>query len=120
MDKDRISGAAKDAAGKIEDTFGRITEDAGRRAAGHAREAAGTVEQLYGQAKDAVRGIGDTASDYAKDAVDAGADIYRDGRRAAATAIRNQPLGALLAAGAAGFLLALMISRQPQRRSWRR
>ncbi|MBN9582218.1 MAG: hypothetical protein J0G37_12065 [Afipia sp.] len=94
MDKDRISGAA--------------------------REAAGTVEQLYGQAKDTMHEIGDAASSYAKDAVDAGTDLYRDSHRAAAAAIRHQPLGALLAAGAAGFLLALMISRQPQRRFPRR
>lgn len=84
-----------------------------------AREAAGSVQNLYGQAKDAARDIGDTASDYAKDALDAGSDIYRDGTKAVASTVREQPLGALLVAGAVGFALALMLNRQPRRRSLR-
>jgi len=119
MDKDRITGAAKDAAGKIEGAFGRATGDASAEASGRAREAAGTVQNLYGQAKDAARDIGDAASGYAKEALDTGSDIYRDGNRAVASAVREQPLGALLVAGAIGFALALMLNRQPRRRSLR-
>lgn len=116
MDKDRITGAAKDAAGKVEGTFGRATGDTSTEASGRAREAAGTVQNLYGQAKDAARDIGDTASVYAKDALDAGSDIYRGGSKAMASTVREQPLGALLVAGAVGFALALMLNRQPRRR----
>jgi len=119
MDKDRITGAAKDAAGKVEGVLGRATGDASTEASGRAREAAGTVQNLYGQAKDAARDIGDTASDYAKEALDAGSDIYRDGSKAVASTVRDQPLGALLVAGAVGFALALMLNRQPRRRNLR-
>lgn len=119
MDKDRITGAAKDAAGKVEGVLGRAAGDASTEASGRAREAAGTVQNLYGQAKDAARDIGDTASDYAKEALDAGGDIYRDGSKAVASTVRDQPLGALLVAGAVGFALALMLNRQPRRRNFR-
>jgi uncharacterized protein YjbJ (UPF0337 family) len=119
MDKDRITGAAKDVAGKVEGAFGRATNDASTEARGRAREAEGTVENLYGQAKDAARDIGDAASGYAKDAIDAGSDLYRDGNKAIASTVQNQPLGALLVAGAVGFALALMLNRQPRRRNLR-
>lgn len=119
MDKDRIAGAAKDAAGKVEGAFGRATGDATAEASGRAREAAGTVQNLYGQAKDAARDIGDSASAYAKDAIDAGTGVYRDGSRAVASTVREQPLGSLLIAGAVGFALALMLNRQPRRRNLR-
>ncbi|MGL5164755.1 MAG: CsbD family protein [Afipia sp.] len=116
MDKDRITGAAKDAAGKVERAFGRAAGDTATEASGRAREAGGTVQNLYGQAKDAARDIGDTANRYAQDAADAGSEVYRDGSRAVASAVQNQPLGALLVAGAVGFALALMLNRQPTRR----
>lgn len=119
MDKDRITGAAKDAAGKVESAFGRATGDASAEASGRAREAAGTVQNLYGQAKDTVRDIGDAASGYAQDAVEAGSEAYRDGSKAVASAVQKQPLGALLVAGAVGFALALMLNRQPRRRNLR-
>jgi len=116
MDKDRISGVAKDAAGKVEGAFGRATGDAATEASGRAREAAGSVQNIYGQAKDAARDIGDAASSYAQDAVDAGSEVYRDGSRAVVSAIKNQPIGSLLVAGAVGFALAMMLNRQPPRR----
>lgn len=119
MDKDRITGAAKDAAGKVESVFGRATGDAATEASGRAREAEGTVQNLYGQAKDAARDIGDAASGIAKDALDAGGHIYRDGNKAIASTVRDQPLGALLVAGAVGFALALILNRQPRRRNLR-
>ena len=53
MDKDRIVGSAKDFAGKVEGAVGDVTGDANTQASGRAREAAGTVQNLYGQAKDA-------------------------------------------------------------------
>jgi uncharacterized protein YjbJ (UPF0337 family) len=53
MDKDRIAGSAKDFAGKVEGALGDIAGDAKTQAAGRAREATGTVQNLYGQAKDA-------------------------------------------------------------------
>lgn len=117
MDKDRIAGAAKDAAGKVEGAFGDLTGDAQREASGHAREAAGTVQNLYGQAKDAVKDAADTATGYAKDALDS--DMYRDGTRAVSSTVKENPLGALLIAGGIGFALAMLLSRPPRRSRWR-
>ena len=117
MDKDRITGAAKDAAGKVEGAFGDLTGDAQTQASGRAREAAGTVQNLYGQAKDAVKDAADTATSYAKDALDS--DAYRDGTRAVSAQVKENPMGALLIAGGIGFALAMLLSRPPRRSRWR-
>ncbi|MEH2472278.1 uncharacterized protein YjbJ (UPF0337 family) [Nitrobacteraceae bacterium AZCC 2161] len=114
MDKDRFAGAAKDAAGKVESAVGDLTGDTETKASGRAREASGTVQNLYGQAKDAVRDASDAATSYAKDAVDS--DIYRDGTQAITKQVRDNPLGALLVAGGIGFALAMLMTRPPARR----
>src|SRR5262249_26539630 len=104
MDKDRIAGTAKDWAGKVEGAAGDAMGDADTQAAGRVREAAGKVQNLYGQAKDAAR-------DYVGGApTDAGARL-----------VHKTPIGSLLAAGAMGFGLALLIGRpapRPRQR-WR-
>ncbi|KZD25865.1 CsbD family protein [Tardiphaga robiniae] len=114
MDKDRIAGAAKDAAGKVEGVIGRATGDERTEASGRAREATGTVQNLYGQAKDAVRDASDAATSYAKDALDS--DVYRDGTQAITAKVRDNPLGSLLIAGGIGFALAMLMTRPPRRR----
>jgi uncharacterized protein YjbJ (UPF0337 family) len=121
MDKDRIAGAAKDAAGKVEGAFGDITGDAETKASGQVREAAGTVQNLYGQAKDAVKDVGDTAASFARDAYDNSGDTFRDGSQAVAKQVRDNPLGALLVAGGIGFALAMLMTRPPRRppQRWR-
>jgi uncharacterized protein YjbJ (UPF0337 family) len=115
MDKDRIAGAAKDAAGKVEGAFGDITGDTETKASGRVREAAGTVQNLYGQAKDAVKDASDTAASLAKDAYDNSGDTFRDGTQAVAKQVRDNPLGALLLAGGIGFALAMLMTRPPRR-----
>jgi uncharacterized protein YjbJ (UPF0337 family) len=115
MDKDRIAGAAKDAAGKVESTVGDMAGNAQAQAAGRAREAAGTVQNLYGQAKDAARDAGDVAASYAKDAYQNSGDTFRDGSQAVAKKVQDNPLGALLIAGGIGFALALLMARPPRR-----
>lgn len=115
MDKDRIAGTAKDVAGKIESAVGGAAGDARAEASGHAREAAGTVQNLYGQAKDAVRDASDAATGYARDALDS--DVYREGSQAVAKQVRNNPLGSLLIAGGIGFALAMLMTRPPARRT---
>lgn len=121
MDEKRLEGAANSVAGKAEAAYGRLTGDAAAQAKGGAREAAGAVQRIYGQARDAVAdaadNLGDTASDLASQAAETAGQYYRQGNRAIASTIRHQPLGALLAAGAAGFALALLINRPP---AWRR
>ena len=71
MDKDRIVGSAKDFAGKVEGAVGDLAGDSKTQAEGRAREAAGTVQNLYGQAKDAARDATDAAVNYAKDTLTA-------------------------------------------------
>lgn len=115
MDKDRITGAAKDVAGKVEGAVGDLTGDAQTKASGQAREAAGTVQNLYGQAKDVARDAGDAAMGFAKEAMDS--DIYKEGSEALVRQVRSNPLGSLLIAGGVGFTLALLLSRPSPRRS---
>ena len=115
MDKDRIAGSAKDFAGKVESTVGGLTGDAKTQAEGRAREAAGTVQNLYGQAKDAAGDVADAAVNYARDAFDNSGDTLRGGQKAVAKSVQDNPLGALLVAGGIGFALALLMTRQPRR-----
>jgi len=119
MDKDRIAGSAKDVAGKVEGAVGDLTGNAQTTAAGRAREAAGTMQNLYGQAKDVARDAGDAAVGYAREAFDTSGDTFREGSDALAKKVQDNPLGALLTAGAIGFALAMMITRQPRRRPQR-
>ncbi len=115
MDKDRIFGTAKEFAGKAEGAIGDAAGDAQTQASGRAREAAGTVQDLYGQAKDAARDAADTAVNYAKDAYESRGETIRDGQKAMARSVQDNPLGALLIAGGIGFALALLMTRQPRR-----
>src|ERR1700731_1487205 len=50
MDENRISGAAKNLGGKMEEGFGRATGDAKTRVQGQVRQAEGSIQDLYGQA----------------------------------------------------------------------
>ena len=115
MDKDRIAGSAKDFAGKVEGAVGDATGDAQTQASGRLREATGTVQNLYGQAKDAARDLGDAATSYAKDAYANSGDTLRDGSEAVARRVQDNPLSSLLVAGGIGFALALLMTRSPRR-----
>ena len=113
MDKDRITGAAKDFAGKVEGAAGDLAGDARTQASGRAREAAGSVQNLYGQAKDAAREAGEAASNIARDVYEN--ETVQSGTKAVAKTVRDNPLGSLLIAGGIGFALALMMSRPARR-----
>jgi uncharacterized protein YjbJ (UPF0337 family) len=115
MDKDRIAGSAKDFAGKVESTVGGIAGDAKTEVAGRVREGAGSAQNLYGQAKDAVRQASDAAVGYATDAYENSGDAFRGGSEAIANKVQEKPLGSLLVAGAIGFALGLLMTRQPRR-----
>jgi uncharacterized protein YjbJ (UPF0337 family) len=115
MDKDRIAGSAKEFAGKVEGNVGDMAGDGRTQAEGRAREASGAVQNLYGQAKDAARDAADTAASVAKDAYASSGDTLRDGSQMVAKKVQENPLGALLVAGAIGFALALLMTRPPRR-----
>lgn len=55
MDKDRIEGAAREAKGKVKETFGKVTGDSKTEAEGKGEKVAGKVQNAVGGAKDAVR-----------------------------------------------------------------
>lgn len=57
MDENRVSGTAKNLAGKVEEGFGRATGDAKTKAQGQARQVEGSIQDLYGKA---VNSAGDT------------------------------------------------------------
>ena len=115
MDKDRIAGATKDFAGKVEGAVGELAGDARTQASGKAREAAGMVQNLYGQAKDAARDVGEAAAGMARDAYENSGETFQSGTKAVAKTVRDNPIGSLLVAGGIGFALALMMTRQPRR-----
>jgi uncharacterized protein YjbJ (UPF0337 family) len=115
MDKDRVAGSANDFAGKVEGAVGDVAGNAQTQAAGRAREAGGTVQNLYGQAKDAARDAGDAAVSYARDAYEKRGETLRDGSQAVAKKVQDNPFPALLVAGGIGFALALLMTRSPRR-----
>jgi uncharacterized protein YjbJ (UPF0337 family) len=55
MDKDRIEGAARQAKGKVKETWGKVTGDAKTEAEGKAEQAAGRTQNAVGGIKDAAR-----------------------------------------------------------------
>ena len=115
MDKDRITGTAKEAAGKVEGAVGDMMGNSQTQAAGRAREAGGSVQNLYGQAKDAARDAGEAAVNYARDAYENSGETLRDGSQVVAKRVQDNPLGALLIAGGIGFALAMLMTRPPRR-----
>jgi uncharacterized protein YjbJ (UPF0337 family) len=82
MDEDRIGGAARDFAGKIQEGVGAVTDDNSAQPRGQANRAAGAVQNAYGQAVDGVR-------DFAS----------------------GQPLVALLSAMGIGIIIGLLLNR---------
>jgi len=105
MDTDRVAGFAKRTFGKVEKTAGDAVGDREAKAKGAATETEGTVQEAFGQVKDAARGMAD-------DAYNAGAEM-----------VSARPGSALLAAGIIGFAVGVILTRgsQPPRRSrWRR
>jgi uncharacterized protein YjbJ (UPF0337 family) len=55
MDKDRIEGSLKQAAGAVKEGFGKMTGDTKVQAEGAAEKAAGKVQNTVGGVKDGVR-----------------------------------------------------------------
>jgi uncharacterized protein YjbJ (UPF0337 family) len=55
MNKDRITGAAKKAAGAVEETTGKVLGDAKLVADGKSKKTEGKIQNAVGGAKDAVK-----------------------------------------------------------------
>jgi len=55
MDTDRIEGTAKEAGGKVKETWGEVTDDGQTEAQGRVDQVEGTVQSGWGETKDDVR-----------------------------------------------------------------
>jgi uncharacterized protein YjbJ (UPF0337 family) len=55
VDKDRIQGPVKEGAGKVEEAWGRATNDPDVEAKGEGKQAEGKIQEGWGHAKDDVR-----------------------------------------------------------------
>jgi uncharacterized protein YjbJ (UPF0337 family) len=87
MDVNRIEGAVKEGAGKVQDLVGDLTGDAGLKAEGRLNQAAGAAQGAYGRARESVDSLLDDLVGYTK----------------------AQPLIALAGALAAGLVAGLLI-----------
>lgn len=109
MDTDRIKGAAQDLGGKVQEAAGKAFGDTSTQAEGIVRQVAGKGQNYYGQAKDAVSNVAESATDYANQAYrNAGPQAER-GTQLVRDRVGDNPLTAVLLAGAIGYLLALAI-----------
>lgn len=127
VDTDRVIGGAKELGGKVQSAVGDAVGASKEQIEGRYREAEGRVQQAYGQAKDKARDVADDVgdyvgdayergSDYARDAYDRGGTYVRDGQRAVASRVEENPMVALLIAGAVGYGLALLLHSGNNRR----
>jgi uncharacterized protein YjbJ (UPF0337 family) len=97
MDENRIAGTAKDIGGKVEESFGRVTGDAGSQVEGIAKQAAGAAQDLYGQARDSAAGAAGAVQDSA-------VSLEKWLRRT----VETQPYTTALVAVGVGWLLGRM------------
>ena len=89
MDTNRLEGTLQSGAGRVQAAVGDFVGDAHSQTEGRVRQVAGKAQQMYGSTLDQVRSSAETVSE----------------------AVTEQPLMALLVAGAAGFLLSMLIRR---------
>jgi uncharacterized protein YjbJ (UPF0337 family) len=94
MDEHRVTGAARNAGGRVEEGFGRVTGDTKSQIQGVIDQAQGTAENLYGQAKDAASGAAQSVRNTAS-SID---DVVR-------RTIEDKPYTAVLIAIGLGWLL---------------
>ena len=62
-----------------------------------------TAQSPYGQAKDGAREATDATVSYAKEAYENSGDTFRDGSRAIAKKVQENPLGSMLIGAGIGF-----------------
>jgi uncharacterized protein YjbJ (UPF0337 family) len=82
-DRDRIEGTLQNVTGKVQDAVGGLSGDAGTQVEGKTRQAAGKIQNAYGDTLESARGMA--------------ADVGRS--------VEQQPLLAVLIAGALGLML---------------
>ena len=118
MDSDRIEGAAKDVAGKVTEIAGDAVGHEKTRADGVGLQIEGKAQNLYGQAKDGARELGDRAEDALQQADDLADRAIAEGKRQAQRGadefedlVRERPGRAIIAALTTGFLVGLLFRK---------
>lgn len=66
MNKDRVEGKIKDAAGRVQRQAGEWTDDKEAQAKGAAKQVEGKVQNAWGKAKDAAKDAGDESKSTGK------------------------------------------------------
>lgn len=115
-------GAADDTMQKAREMAGEakgFADDAAGRARGMAEEAKGVAQDAAGRARGMAEEAGERVSEYGAQAGQVarqvGSEAYRQGQQATDylnDRVREEPLLALLGAGAVGFALGLLIARR--------
>ena len=100
MDSDRISGTGNDLKGQVKEGLGNLTGDSKMQAEGNVDQLTGMAQRTLGQARDTLRDAADTVSSQAGTVGEWLDDT-----------IHEKPLYSLLAAGAIGYVLSLLIHR---------
>jgi uncharacterized protein YjbJ (UPF0337 family) len=101
MNEDRVTGTVKNLGGQAEAGLGRATGDIKSQVQGTVKQAEGTLQDFYGQAKDAAV---NTAQAVRESAMDAD-DVVR-------TAIERRPYTAAAIALCVGFLIGRFAHRR--------
>ena len=89
VDLNRVEGTAKNLACKVEEKLGAAAGDHHTESRGYARQAEGQMQNMYGEAVDQLKG--------------AACEVSK--------AVERNPFGALLIAGAVGYVLAAITRR---------
>ncbi|WP_298924044.1 CsbD family protein [uncultured Ramlibacter sp.] len=63
MNKDQVKGRAKEAAGEVQEQFGKLVGSKKQEAKGHAREQAGKVQKTVGDTREAIEDAADDVKD---------------------------------------------------------
>lgn len=112
MNTDRIEGAVKKVAGKVEGAVGDLTGHSDSQVEGRLRQAEGAVQETYGNVKETLRNSAESVGGMTEETIEAGARYYREGSQAVGRHVEENPLGAVLVAAAAGYALAWLIHGQ--------
>jgi len=120
MNKDQFQGAAQDVAGKLQQTAGMAIGSPETRGHGLVREVSGKAQNLYGDARAIADDLSEQAGDVferAQGQVRQAGDLYdraqgevRRGSRVVQRQVGQHPLTSVLLAGAAGFLVGLLVN----------
>ncbi len=107
MDRNRITGTARQAAGRLKEFAGYAGQDTALRAEGLYDEAVGYGSRAVGQARD-------HAADLADEAYEVGRRLYGRGMHSLQRGVNDHPVALVVAAGVAGAAIAWLLS-QPRR-----